>query len=43
MQVHVDTVVIQSEDVDIAIAEEVAKSTITNLVIGASSHAIFAR
>ncbi|XP_054815371.1 U-box domain-containing protein 35-like isoform X2 [Prosopis cineraria] len=40
-KVHVDIVVIESDDVETAIAEEVAKSAITNLVIGASSHAIF--
>ncbi|KAK4285215.1 hypothetical protein QN277_001943 [Acacia crassicarpa] len=40
-KVHVDIVMIQSDDVETAIAEEVAKSSITNLVIGASSHAIF--
>ncbi|XP_028802533.1 U-box domain-containing protein 35 isoform X2 [Neltuma alba] len=40
-KVHVDVVVIQSDDIETAIAEEVARGSITDLVIGASSHAIF--
>ena len=43
MQVHVDVVVIESDDVATAIAEEVAKNAITKLVIGASSYGIFSR
>ncbi|CAJ1958629.1 unnamed protein product [Sphenostylis stenocarpa] len=40
-KVHVDVVVIESDDVAIAIAEEVAKGAITKLVVGASSRGIF--
>lgn len=40
---HVDVVMIESDDVAAAIAEEVAKGTVTKLVIGASSPSIFSR
>ncbi|XP_017442750.1 U-box domain-containing protein 35 isoform X2 [Vigna angularis] len=40
-KVHVDVVLIESDDVAIAIAEEVAKGAITKLVVGASSRGIF--
>jgi len=43
VQVHVDVVLIESDDVAIAIAEEVAKGVITKLVVGASSRGIFKR
>ncbi|XP_062164279.1 U-box domain-containing protein 35-like [Alnus glutinosa] len=42
-KVEVDVVVIESGDVAIAIAEEVAKHGINKLVIGASSHGFFTR
>ncbi|KAJ7949484.1 U-box domain-containing protein kinase family protein [Quillaja saponaria] len=42
-KVQVDVVVIESDDVAIAIAKEVAKAPITTLVIGASSRGIFRR
>lgn len=38
-----DVVVIESDDVAIAVAEEVAKGAITKLVVGASSRGIFRR
>lgn len=38
-----DVVVIESDDVAKAIAEEIAKSTIHKLVIGASSSGMFSR
>lgn len=38
-----DVVLIESDDVAIAIAEEVAKGAITKLVVGASSRGIFKR
>lgn len=40
-KVHVDVVVIESDDVAIAVAEEVAKGAITKLVVGTSSSGIF--
>ncbi|KAK7322455.1 hypothetical protein VNO77_25836 [Canavalia gladiata] len=40
-KVHVDVVVIESDDVATAVAEEVAKGAITKLVVGASSRGIF--
>ncbi|XP_020240252.1 U-box domain-containing protein 35 isoform X2 [Cajanus cajan] len=40
-KVHVDVVVIESDDVATAIAEEVAKGVITKLIVGASSRGIF--
>ncbi|XP_050882669.1 U-box domain-containing protein 35 isoform X2 [Lathyrus oleraceus] len=40
-KVHVDVVVIESDDVVTAIAEEVTKDAITKLVVGASSSGIF--
>ncbi|KAH1248230.1 U-box domain-containing protein 35 [Glycine soja] len=40
-KVHVDVVVIESDDVATAVAEEVAKGAITKLVVGASSHGLF--
>ncbi|CAK8564789.1 unnamed protein product [Lathyrus sativus] len=40
-KVHVDVVVIESDDVVNAIAEEVTKDAITKLVVGASSSGIF--
>ncbi|XP_047153096.1 U-box domain-containing protein 52-like [Vigna umbellata] len=40
-KVHVDVVLIESDDVAIAITEEVAKGAITKLVVGASSRGIF--
>ncbi|CAL0301759.1 unnamed protein product [Lupinus luteus] len=40
-KVHVDVVILESDDVATAVAEEVAKGPTTKLVIGASSHAIF--
>ena len=40
---EVDVVVIESDDVAIAIAEEVAKHGINKLVIGASSRGLFRR
>lgn len=43
VQVHVDVVVIESDDVATAVAEEVAKGAITKLVVGASSHGLFKR
>lgn len=43
MQVQVEVVVIESDDVAKAIAEEIEKSTIHKLVIGASSTGIFSR
>jgi len=43
VQVHVDVVVIESDDVAIAVAEEVAKGAITKLVVGTSSSGIFKR
>lgn len=43
MQVHVNIVMIESDDVAAAIAEEVAKGAVTKLVIGASSRSIFSR
>ncbi|KAM7272227.1 hypothetical protein ACFE04_026890 [Oxalis oulophora] len=42
-EVQVDVVVIESDDVPKAIAEEVEKSTIRKLVIGASSYGLFSR
>ncbi|XP_022771567.1 U-box domain-containing protein 35 isoform X4 [Durio zibethinus] len=42
-KVEVDVIVIESDEVANAIAEEVAKSSITKLVIGASSHGMFTR
>lgn len=42
-QVHVDVVLIESDDVASAVAEEVTKDAITKLVIGASSGGIFKR
>ncbi|XWS36979.1 hypothetical protein CRYUN_Cryun19dG0003900 [Craigia yunnanensis] len=42
-KVEVDVLVIESDEVANAIAEEVAKSTITKLVIGASSSGMFSR
>ncbi|RVW86225.1 U-box domain-containing protein 35 [Vitis vinifera] len=42
-KVQVDVVVIESDDVAKAIAEEIAKSTIHKLVIGASSSGMFSR
>ena len=38
-----DVVVIESDDVATAVAEEVAKGAITKLVVGASSHGLFKR
>lgn len=43
VQVHVDVVVLESDDVAAAVAEEVAKGPITKLVVGASSRGIFTR
>lgn len=40
---HVDVVVIESDDVAMAVAEEVAKDATTKLVVGASSGGIFKR
>ncbi|XP_027329448.1 U-box domain-containing protein 35 isoform X2 [Abrus precatorius] len=40
-KVHVDVVMIESDDVVTAVAEEVAKGAITKLVVGASSRGIF--
>lgn len=40
---EVDVLVIESDEVANAIAEEVAKSNISKLVIGASSHGMFTR
>ncbi|KAK7271561.1 hypothetical protein RJT34_27567 [Clitoria ternatea] len=40
-KVHVDVVVIESDDVATAVAEEVAKGAITKLVVGASSRGLF--
>ncbi|KAJ1376959.1 Zinc finger, RING/FYVE/PHD-type [Sesbania bispinosa] len=40
-KVHVDAVVIESDDVATSVAEEVAKGAITKLVVGASSSGIF--
>ncbi|KAL4350914.1 hypothetical protein S245_035315 [Arachis hypogaea] len=40
-KVHADIVVIESDDVASAVAEEVAKGAITKLVVGASSRSIF--
>ncbi|XP_028804840.1 U-box domain-containing protein 35 isoform X2 [Neltuma alba] len=40
-KVYVDTVVIESDDVAAAIAEEIAKGAVTKLIIGASSRSIF--
>ncbi|CAJ2638536.1 unnamed protein product [Trifolium pratense] len=40
-KVHVDVVVIESDDVATAVAEEVSKNVITKLVLGASSSGIF--
>ncbi|KAI4332810.1 hypothetical protein L6164_017689 [Bauhinia variegata] len=40
-KVHVDVVVIESDDVVTAIAEEVAKGPLTKLVVGASSRGFF--
>jgi len=37
---HIDVVVIESDDVNIAIAAEVAKGSITKLVVGYSSSGI---
>ncbi|XVE63855.1 hypothetical protein DITRI_Ditri07aG0054700 [Diplodiscus trichospermus] len=42
-KVEVDVLVIESDEVANAIAEEVAKSTITKLVIGATSRGMFTR
>lgn len=42
-QVHVDLVVIESDDVASAVAEEVTKDAITKLVVGASSGGLFKR
>jgi len=43
VQVHVDVLVIESDDVATAVAEEVARDAITKLVLGASSSGIFKR
>ncbi|KAL3024305.1 hypothetical protein AAZX31_04G113200 [Glycine max] len=40
-KVHVDVIVIESDDVATAIADEVAKGAITKLVVGASSRGLF--
>ncbi|KAK7401437.1 hypothetical protein VNO78_12921 [Psophocarpus tetragonolobus] len=40
-KVHVEVIVIESDDVATAVAEEVAKGVITRLVVGASSSGIF--
>ena len=40
---HVDVVVIESDDIATAVAEEVARDAITKLVLGASSSGIFRR
>ncbi|XP_058721929.1 U-box domain-containing protein 35-like [Vicia villosa] len=40
-KVHVDVVVIESDDVVTAVAEEVTKDALTKLVVGASSSGIF--
>ncbi|XP_062017107.1 U-box domain-containing protein 35-like isoform X2 [Rosa rugosa] len=42
-KVQVDVVVIESDNVANAIAEEVSKSAISNLVIGAPSRGLFTR
>lgn len=43
MQVPVDVVVLESDNVANTISEEIAKSTIPKLVIGASSSSMFTR
>ncbi|KAF1869635.1 hypothetical protein Lal_00017210, partial [Lupinus albus] len=40
-KVHVDVVILESDDVATAVAEEVAKGPTTKLVVGASSNGIF--
>ncbi|KAE9616303.1 putative rossmann-like alpha/beta/alpha sandwich protein [Lupinus albus] len=42
-KVHVDVVILESDDVATAVAEEVAKGPTTKLVVGASSNGIFTR
>jgi len=42
-QVHVEVVVIESDDVASAVAEEVTKYAITKLVVGASTGGLFKR
>ena len=42
-QVHVEIVVIESDDVASAVAEEVTKYAITKLVVGASTDGLFKR
>jgi hypothetical protein len=42
-QVHVDVVVIESDDMASAVAEEITKDGITKLVVGASSGGLFKR
>jgi len=41
--VHVEVVVIESDDVASAVAEEVTKYAITKLVVGASTDGLFKR
>jgi predicted alpha-1,6-mannanase (GH76 family) len=41
--VHVDVVVIESDDMASAVAEEITKDGITKLVVGASSGGLFKR